>query len=194
MLSIRRSLFLSLCLVVSVGSAVLSILILFGMISVVLCAFIVLLADGVDWRGRCGYGGLVGSGGGRSGVVACCGAGCGGLLCVLLLVLRGVVRGTRGGYRGVGPAVGGRSLRRDRLYTSLVVGVVGDVECRGDVLDGVRGVGLVVRRRGVRRVVALVVQRRLPGLSRQLLDELVLPPWNDKQGVYPLLQKSNSKV
>lgn len=85
---------------------------------------------------------------------------------VLLLILSGVVRGSWGRNWSVSPAVGWRPLRGDRLHAGLVVGVVGNVKGSGDVLDGVRRVRLVVWRRGVRGVVALVVQSRLPGLRR----------------------------
>jgi hypothetical protein len=67
------------------------------------------------------------------------------------------VRGSRGRHRCVGAAVGWRSLCGNSLYAGLVVRIVGDVEGGGDVLDGVRGVGLVVRRGRVCCVVALVV-------------------------------------
>lgn len=90
------------------------------------------------------------------------------------------MRCSRRWYWGVSSAVRRRPLSRNRLDTSLIISVITGVKCGGNVLDGIRGVCLVVGRRSIRCVVALIVQCGLTSLCGELLDELVLPTCEEK--------------
>lgn len=156
MLTIRGILFLSFIVVIWFTCTVVSVIIFFCMFCRILSSFIV-LTDSVNWRSWCCYWTLVRSSWGGSWITSRSTSRSRRLLCILLLIFSRIVRSSRWWNWSVRSTIRRRSLSWDSLNSSRVISIVWNIKCSSDVLDGVCGVGLVMRRRCVSRVVALIV-------------------------------------